>query len=193
MGASSEYTRFPRLETQRLVLRELQPSDVQAIFGIGSDDEVMHFYDLDTFQLPEDASAFIGRQRARYERESGIRWGIVRKEGEEVIGWCGYVVGSYRRAELGYALARDAWGQGLMTEAVRAVVGFAFETTQINRLEATTHLGNGASARVLEKLGFVPEGLLREFGYWRGQFHDLRMHSLLRKDYLSARGPFHCY
>lgn len=85
-------------------------------------------------------------------------------------------------AELGYELHPSAWGKGLMSEAARAVVQCGFDDFSLNRIEAWTLPGNGASDRVLEKAGFRYEGTLRQKARFKGAFHDLRMFGCLADD-----------
>lgn len=176
------YDTFPMLATSRLSLRELQSTDAGAIFQIGSDDAVMQWYDLDTFTTLNDATAFIERQQVRFAQRRGIRWGVVLRKNDQLIGWCGHVQGPYQRLELGYALAQPYWHQGLMREALQEIIRFSFTGMNVNRLEATVHVENVASRGLLERLGFRAEGTLREYGFWRDQFHTLVMYSLLRHD-----------
>jgi ribosomal-protein-alanine N-acetyltransferase len=113
-------------------------------------------------------------------------WGIEHKLGGHLIGTCGY----YRwdkqhdRAEIGYDLWPDYWGQGLMPEALQALVRFGFEQMELNRVEATTHTENLRSQRVLEKLGFQREGILREFYCRDGIYNNQVQFSLLRNEWL---------
>jgi ribosomal-protein-alanine N-acetyltransferase len=83
---------------------------------------------------------------------------------------------------VGYELAREAWGQGYMRETLLAVLGFGFVQMQLNRVEAQVHPDNVASLKLVERLGFVREGLLREAGWWGGQAQDLVQFSLLRRE-----------
>jgi ribosomal-protein-alanine N-acetyltransferase len=127
---------------------------------------------------------------ALFEKGEGFRWGITLKSGEapgEVIGTCGYHAWAkdHFRAEIGYELARDYWGQGLMAEAIKALLAFGFEEMALNRVEAMVLEGNKASAGFLEKLGFQREVILREYEFVRGKFRDVLLFSLLSKDYLS--------
>jgi ribosomal-protein-alanine N-acetyltransferase len=176
---------FPQLETDRLLLRQVTPADTEAIFRIFSDDEVTRYYDLISFSSPEQAQRLIARLNERFEQGEGIRWGIFQKATGQLIGTCGYngwVRTSYR-ASIGYDLARSAWGQGFMTEALQAVLRYGFDTLEINRVEALVLPGNVQSMRVLEKLGFQAEGNRRGYGYWKNQFWDLYCFSLLRSDW----------
>jgi ribosomal-protein-alanine N-acetyltransferase len=91
----------------------------------------------------------------------------------------------FRSAELGFELHPEFWRQGLMTETLSAALNFGFGKHfffELNRLQALTSLENDASINLLKKFGFQSEGILREYGYWNGRFHDLRMFSLLRRE-----------
>ncbi len=115
---------------------------------------------------------------------------MARVDDDRVIGTC--TVYSLdprnRRAEIGYALVRDCWGRGLMSEALGALIGYAFGPLDLARLEADVDPRNAASIRIIERLGFVREGLLRE--RWRvgGGTQDSLILGLLRRDW-EARAP----
>jgi len=179
------YARFPLLETENLVLRGLRPEDAPAVFRIFSDDQVTRHYDLDTFRDVSEARDLIDRFNQRFLNQIGIRWGIVRRaDPDDLLGTCGYNmwVQSSRRAILGYDLARAHWRQGIMREALQAVIRFGFEAMALNRIEALIFLENAASRRLLTRLGFQEEGVLREYEYLKGCFVDMMMYSLLKKD-----------
>ena len=179
------YAEFPHLETKNLVLRDLRPEDVQAVFCIFSDDEVTRYYDLDTFQSMGQARDLIERFNSRFLNQVGIRWGIARKDAPgTIIGTCGYNIWVQPncRAVIGYDLARAHWRQGVMTEALGAVLRFGFENMSLNRVEAAIFPANTSSHRLLKKLGFQQEGALREYEFLKGEFVDLVMYSLLRKE-----------
>ena len=105
-----------------------------------------------------------------------------------MIGSCGCYMANkdFRSAEIGFELHRDYWRQGIMTEAMTAVRNFCYSDKfffELNRVQAITSLKNEASIRFLTILGFKQEGLLREYGYWNNRFHDLRMYSILRREW----------
>ena len=89
---------------------------------------------------------------------------------------------SSRRAEIGYILSRTHWRQGLATEAVSAVIDYAFTQLQLNRLEADIAPENSASAALLQKLGFTLEGKLRERWIVDGRTSDTHLYGLLVHD-----------
>jgi ribosomal-protein-alanine N-acetyltransferase len=176
---------FPVLKTERLVLREIILKDATAIFKIFADPHVTRYYDVETFTEPQQAREYIQRVRERWEQEQAIRWGITNQQSERVMGTCGFNGWNFynRSASLGYDLATEYWGRGIMTEALHAVIYYGFEVMELNRIQALAFPANTASIRVLEKLGFQSEGLLRECTFWHNKFQDLRCFSLLRRDW----------
>jgi [ribosomal protein S5]-alanine N-acetyltransferase len=176
---------FPTLTTKRLFLRETLLSDARAVLEVLQDEEVCRFYNLTPLVDIEQARHIIASRRERFESGQGIRWAIATPEDNVVIGSCGYVhwAREWRKAELGYDLARSWWGQGLMTEALAEIIRYGFERMGLNRIEALVVPENVASLRVLEKLGFSREGLLREVGYWKGAHHDLALMALLEREW----------
>jgi len=179
------FAEFPVLETERLVLRAVRPSDLPALFAIFSDEDVTRYYGLETFTAVDQAAQRIGAIRQNYQRRRSIRWAITRPADDTLIGSVGLMNlrPKFYNAAVGYELARAYWRQGIMTEALTAVVNFGFIVMAMNRIEAFVMPENVSSIRLLEKLAFVNEGLMREYGYWRQEFHDLLLFSLLRKDW----------
>jgi ribosomal-protein-alanine N-acetyltransferase len=179
---------FPVLRTKRLVLRDLKAEDRADVFSVYSNPEVTRCCDMVTLTDPAQAGEVIRVLQADWERDSGARWAITRQGCPGVIGICG--LGWHRHnssALISYDLNREFWNQGIMTEAVRAVVAYAFGQAWLNRITAITVLDNPGSVQVLRHVGFQEEGILREWGYWKGGFKDVRCLSLLRKDAVAAR------
>ena len=178
------FARFPTLETERLTLRESRPSDVAAIFAVLSQEEVTRYYNISPLTSVEQAEALVQRRAEAFARQERIRWAIASREDDSVIGSCGYVHWDQgdARAEIGYELAPEWQGKGLMREALSTMLTFGFGPMQLNRVEALVVPENAPSQRLLERLGFQPEGLLREHGFWKGRFHDLHLFSLLKRE-----------
>lgn len=174
-----------RIETERLVLRALRESDAEAVFKVFGDDAVTRYYDLATFTDIEQARLLIARMNARNANGDALRWGIVLKENDMVIGTGGFnqFARGWFHAGIGYDLAQVFWNHGYMTEALRAMMRYGFNHFQLNRIEALVVPGNVASARVLEKVGFRREGVLREYGFWKNRFWDLEMFALLQREW----------
>jgi len=144
-----------RLETERLVLRLFTPDDVQAMYDLNSDPEVVRY---------AEAAPVRDLQEAREKLESGpladyVKYGYGRfavedRETGKVIGFCGIkYIPAIGLPEIGYRLMRSYWGRGLCTEAARACVDFARDDLKIERLVALIMPENIASIRVAEKLG----------------------------------------
>lgn len=173
------FNQFPILESERLRLREIVSADSDAIFRIFSDPDVCRYYDLDQLTDNEQAGAMIVRFAERFANSISLRWGITLKPSDELIGTCGLFIDSDWRGAIGYDLHPDYWGQGIMTEAVTELTRFGFEDAGLPRIEAFVMLDNSASVRLLEKIGYTEEGVLRQYMYFKGQLHDMRCFSRL--------------
>jgi [ribosomal protein S5]-alanine N-acetyltransferase len=182
---SNLFRDLPTLETPRLILRKLRLSDAQDVFAYASDPEVTRFVAWEPHRTVEDSLRFLGEVIQQYEDDAVSVWGITLKSTRQVIGNCGFVNWYFMdsRAEIGYAMGRPHWGQGLMTEAVRELVKFGFETMLLNRLEARCEPANVGSERVMQKVGMTYEGTLREHMFIKGSYRDLKLYSLLRAEY----------
>ena len=176
---------FPMLTTERLTLREPLPGDAADYFVAGSD-PVVQRYNAPTMQKVEEAEALIEEVRDEYSKQEGISWMVTLNNSDTVLGLFGFYHWSHnhRRTEIGYALARAWWGQGIGTEAVQAMIRFGFEEMNLHRIYASTIADNHESVRMLEKIGFIREGTKRE-SPWEddGTFHDSAMYGLLRREY----------
>ena len=148
---------FPAIKTKRLILREIVAEDASNILKYLSDKEVMKHYGLEPFTTVEDALNKIAWYQSILNEKSGIRWGITLKEQDDIIGSCGFLnrVHNHCRAEIGYELSKDYWGNGI---------------------------ANAASQKLIKKNGFIKEGLLRSYEFTCGKFDDLYMYSLLKQD-----------
>ncbi len=179
---------FPILETDRLILREWEERDASDLFAFYSKEHVLRYTPIRPHLSEADSRATIVRFRNRYrEQNSGIVWAIEQKESGKVIGetavnkW--YI--NDRRAEIGYSFSPDVWGQGIASEAVARIIHYLFDEFSqcvMNRLEAVTDPENTASIKLLQKVGFLQEGLLREREFEKGKFIDSVMFGLLRSD-----------
>lgn len=179
------FASFPELQTPRLRLRQLRPSDANAMFAILSDVEVTRTFGLERFTLIEEAEQRIRAINAGFRQQASLRWAIVRAEEDVLIGTCGYVYWKrpHRHAAVGYELARPFWRQGYMTEALTAVLHYGYTQMNLHRIEALVMPENTPSIQLLHRLGFQEEGLLREYGFWNGRFHNLLIFSLLRQEW----------
>jgi [ribosomal protein S5]-alanine N-acetyltransferase len=176
--------KFPLIETERLILREATKADAKDMLIYLSDPEVVKHMGLEPFQSIEDACDEIAWYESIVKNGTGIRWGITRKDDNQVIGSCGFLnrVPKHYRTEVGFELSKEYWGQGIAREALEAVVKFGFEYLELERIEALIEPANLPSQKLVERSGFQKEGLLRHYEYTCGKFDDLLMYSILKED-----------
>lgn len=174
-----------RLDTARLQLRPLIAGDAAALVDIFGDPQVMRYWSTPPWTSLAQAEALIAADRTELPAGQHLRLALLPRDGERVIGTCSLFNfnAGCRRAEIGYALARAAWGRGLMHEALVALVGWAFDDLQLHRLEADIDPRNTASAASLVRLGFAKEGHLRECWIVDGEVSDSVLFGLLRSDW----------
>lgn len=173
------------IDTERLRVRLVTEADIPALFEINGDPEVTKFLPYPTWHSLTDGQAWF--ERMQLIQAGGAAWQFVVAEqrGDRAVGTCllfRHDEGS-ARAELGYVLARSCWGRGYMREALGALVACAFTTLGLRRLEAEVDPRNLASGRVLQGLGFVREGLLRERWVDKGVAHDVEAYGLLKHEW----------
>ena len=178
-----------RIDTERLLLRPLHADDAPALMQVFSDPEVMRYWSTPAWTSIDQAHAMIERDRVAMEAGQQLRLGLERRSDGTLLGVCTLfnLVPQCRRAEIGYALGRAGWGQGLMHEALVALVAHGFTAMRLNRIEADIDPRNQSSARSLERLGFTREGLLRERWIVGDEVSDSALYGLLQKDWTPAR------
>lgn len=176
---------FIELETERLLLRRVVTDDADQVFALRSDPETMKYIPRPLVTSKEEALEHIKMIDDKIESGEGINWAITLKGDPKLLG----IIGHYRikpenyRAEIGYMLHPDYHGKGIITEAVKAVVIYGFEQMKLHSIEAIIDPGNEASAKVLEKSGFVKEAHLRENECFNGKFLDTVIYSLLKRNF----------
>lgn len=178
------YDHFPLIETERLRLRPVLESDAKEIFETFSDREALQYYGMEPLTSADEAPALINAFEKGYSSGSAIRWGIVRKEEDKLIGTCGFHNWSKsdRRTELGYELNRKYWHNGFMNEALKAIIHYGFNGMEFNRIAAVIRPENTSSRALVKKLGFQEEALLQEHQRADEQFYDMYIYSLLKKN-----------
>lgn len=177
---------YPRMETERLILRALRMEDAEFVFKEWGDPVVTYYMrDEEPLKTLEQAEEMLRPLQTPEKMPDFKWWGIELKAEGSLIGTCGYCRWDKRHhhAEIGYDLWPDYWAQGLMPEALSALIRYGFQEMELHRIEATTHVENRRSQRVLEKLAFRREGLLREYYYRDGMYNDQILFSLLRGEW----------
>ncbi|NAW65805.1 GNAT family N-acetyltransferase [Photobacterium halotolerans] len=169
------------LTTQRCVLRPLTLSDAGALFDIFSDPDVMRYWDSSPWQTIEEANDYIQASKPSLDEPEKLVLGIYEQPGQQLLGKCMlFNIDQYsRRAELGFGIAKAHWGRGIVNEVGFALIQFAFQEMQLNRIEAEIDPDNTGSAKVLTRLGFSQEGYLPERWIVDGRMSDSAIYGLL--------------
>ena len=176
---------FPIIETERLILRKPTYNDVAPLFELTQDEEVMLYYGMEPFKEDSQAKKEIDWFLKIWEEGTGTRWIISQKNGNDFIGEIGFYdyKKDHKKAEIGYKLARRHWRKGYMSEALVAMLDYMYNNLELNRVQALVDPRNPASFLLLEKHGFQREGVLRDYEFERGDYVDLIMLSILRKEW----------
>ncbi len=175
----------PPLETPRLLLRRLRLSDARDLFEYASDPEVARHVLWQTHTSLSQSRAFLKEARRQYRSGFPGSFALVLKDSQKMIGTIGFmwINPEYHSCEVGYSLNRNYWNRGLMTEALRAVIAFAFNELRLNRVEAQHEVDNPASGRVMAKASMRYEGTLRQRIRNKGHYSDVAVYAILRRDF----------
>ena len=181
---------LPELVGARVRLGPLVAGDGPALLAIFGDPQVVRYWSSPPLPDLDAARALLADIREHFERRTLFQWGIRRAQEREPIGTVTLLQWDrdHARAELGIALGRSAWGQGLGTDALATLIGFAFERLDLHRLEADIDPHNQASLRLFERQGFRREGLLRERWLQGGSYQDALFLGLLRSEWSPPTG-----
>lgn len=175
---------FPILKTHRLLLRQVNTNDVDAVLSLRSNDEVMKYIPRPYLKTKEDALEHIAMLDDKIESGIAINWGICfLDEPEKLLGMIGYyrMKPEHFRAEVGYMIFPEYHGKGIVSEALEIVIKYGFTEMQLHSIEAVLDPENIGSEKVLLKNGFVKEAHLLENEYYEGRFLDSMIYSLLNK------------
>lgn len=179
------------LQTERLILREIEHGDAEAMQGYAADPEVVKYMVWGPNTLEQTRAFCSGQldiQRVRDRRD--FEMAMIDRASGDLIGGVGLRVQNttQREGDIGYVLRRDAWGRGLATEAARAMLEFGFGVLGLHRIYATADARNEQSTRVMQKLGMKHEGTLRKNLYLRDAFRDTVLYSILEDDFWASAG-----
>lgn len=173
------------LETERLRLRKLMLRDANDIFEYAGNPEVSRFVTWDVHRAVADSISFIRASLTQYDENNCGPWGIVFKENNKLIGTISFMGWNHlqNNAEIGYAMSSDYWNKGIMTEAMKVSLTFGFNKMNLHRIQARCLTDNFASEKVMQKCGMKFEGILREAIIKDGNYHDLKVYSILRNEF----------
>lgn len=176
---------LPLIETEHLKLRNFRSEDAREYYLYHNNPYTIRYYDWKPNTLAEaldDIKLII----SCYKDLSYIRWAITLKETDTIIGDCGLVLGE-QKGEISYILNQKYWGHGFMAEAINAIISVYFRETDVYRIQALSLPENKSSNKLLQKLGFRKEGLLKKYGHnmITNQYIDLQMWATLKEEYHS--------
>ncbi|WP_404332183.1 GNAT family N-acetyltransferase [Mesobacillus maritimus] len=170
------------LYTSRLHLKKMSVTDAPKLFKIWSDPDVTKFMNISPFTHEKQAKEMIEFLDQLAQEQKAIRFSIFHQDTNELIGSCGFNTLDFEnnKTEIGYDIAKVYWGNGYASEAIAALIKTAFDTLNMNRVEAKVEQGNINSIRVLQKLNFTFEGTLKQSEESKGKFVDLHLYSKLK-------------
>ena len=171
--------------SQRLVARRFTPPHLDAFVAMRAEPEVARFQSWEDF-TENDGRAFLESSASRNPGEPGwFQFALESKDDRKFIGDCGLKIleTDDRLAQIGYTIARQHWGQGYAQEAIRALIDYAFGNFPIHRITASVDPRNAASARVLEKSGFVKEAHFRQSEWFKGAWTDDAIYAVLSTEW----------
>lgn len=177
---------FPILETERLVLRRTVLDDAKDYFVLRSSPEAMKHICKPLHTSIEDTKAMIYRINEMISFNDGISWAVCFKTNNIMIGTVSFhrIEKEHYRAEIGYMLHPDFWRQGIVSEAVEAIINYGFNTLNFHSIEAHIDPTNIGSEKVLQKFNFEKEAYFKENYFYNGQFLDTAVFSLINPNNL---------
>ena len=175
----------PMLETDRLIIRVLNENDVPDLKEWLGRDEIYTYWGRKASKSEKNPELMFIDARPWVKRKPSpdFDWGIVLKETNTVIGMIAvFDIQNSRMGDVGYRIHPEYWNMGITTEALKEVVRFIFENTEIERLNGRADVRNNASNKVLERCGFIKEGTIRQ-GKMVSVYCDYNIYGMLRNDY----------
>ncbi|MRN56116.1 GNAT family N-acetyltransferase [Paenibacillus monticola] len=184
MTSGFPFIEFPRLKTERCTLRKEEEKDRYDIYELYSNEDVVKYMEFEPFVTVEDAVNEMQWYQKIFREQSGLRWMIEDSESNKVIGTCGFLNYEkiHNRIEMGYDLTPKFWGKGIMTEVMKCIMDFGFLTMKLNKIETKVEPKNEASIRLMNRLGFHKEGVLRQHEFEKGKYVDLAIFSKLKSE-----------
>jgi ribosomal-protein-alanine N-acetyltransferase len=173
------FTPFPTIETDRLVLRNLTPDDVKDVFEIRSNPKTMQYIPRPVAQNLDDAKALIDIILGFTNSNERINWAITEKGNDKLLGIIGYVHinNDSNRAEVGYVINQDYQRKGYMLEALNAVLDYGFKVMKAHVIEAVIRTENTPSVKLVKKAGFIREAMFRDYINFNG-YHNAYVYTL---------------
>ncbi|UFJ41075.1 GNAT family N-acetyltransferase [Brevibacillus humidisoli] len=191
MDTNIVFSEFPIIKSDSLVLKKIDVSHLEDVYEIYSNDTVFQHCGIIPKHNKETVKTMIGHFERDYRKKSRVKWGIFcNTETDKLVG----IMEAFdfnqkvNMVTIGYFLAESYWGNGIATNALKALIGFLFDDVNVNRIQAEVMPANEGSKKVLGKNGFVKEGTLRQASFWSGKgVVDLEIYSILKHEYQSNK------
>ena len=185
----SIFIRIPTLETNRLILRKILPSDTADMYDYSSRPETSRYLLWSPHANLKYTKKYIAYLQTAYRNEEFFDFGLVDKESGKMIGTCGFTDFDMdnNSAEIGYVLHPDFWGKGFAKEAILRVMAFGFAELHLHRITAKIMTGNSASKRVAEKCGMRHESTHLESMMIKGNYETIDEYAILAKEFYGKR------
>lgn len=175
---------FPLLKTNNLILRRLTEDDAEGIYNFYSDPVALKYIARNLFTKQEEAIDKINFFNNLFDERKGVWWAITDKEGERFIGFAGFfeIDKAANKAELGYGFLDGNWGKGLGTELVQLLTEYGLNEIQLHKIYAYVDPDNIPSIKLLEKFGYIREGLFKDHDFAQNKYFDTAVYTLLNND-----------
>jgi [ribosomal protein S5]-alanine N-acetyltransferase len=182
-----DWQRIPTINAARVALRSITDNDLDSLYEIYSDPEVMRYWGSSPMKDRQEARDFLAEVHEDLRLRRCIQWGIAQRSDNRIIGTVAFFYLDFvaQKGEIGFALGCAHWGKGYMREALQAALGYAFNEMALRRIEADVDPRNLPSIRLLERLGFRQEGYLRERWLAADETQDSLFYGLLKKEWNS--------
>ncbi len=176
------FDQFPIIQTERLLLRQIQLEDALEIMKMRQNNRVNQFIARNSMTGLDAAEELVKKTSDGFESKAAIGWAGILRDGSEIIGTCGFNRIDYlnNRAEIGGELSVDYWGKNIAMEAVKAIVSFGFEQMNLHAIEAFVSPSNRGAIYLLESLGFEKEAHFKERIYFNESYSDMAVYTLFK-------------
>lgn len=174
---------FPSLRTNRLLLRQIKPADITNIYRGLSHPDVIQYYGV-SFGSLEATEEQMAWYRTLEQDQTGIWWAICSPDDHLFYGAGGFngLHREHRKAEIGFWLLPEFWGQGFMQESFPVICDFGFNTLGLHRIEGFVDAANTNCKRAIEKMNFKREGTMRDCEMKAGKFLSVDIYAKLKTD-----------
>ena len=181
------FCKFPYLESDELILKQIEPQDADDLYEIMTNGNLYRLRPGNPLKTFNAVKNVIGHYERDFHKHKIIFLGIYYKKSNDKLVGIGEIFDfdySASRVEVGYTVNEEFWGKGIATNATKLMIEYLFNTIGVNSIQATAMTSNTKSHNVLERCGFIHEGTIRQWKYWKGiGIVDLEMYSILKSDY----------